>query len=298
MSALTRVKAMLRRLSPPWPSTAVDKSVGKELNSLAVGLSLAADQVDTTLEESFPNTADRLLDRWEGLARTSNKKGGTDLDSRRERVLAVLRRTSGPRIDQLGAMLLLPFDLDINDIIFIEQTRFLVEDDLTEINATTYAITASPTTITMGEPYPGVVDDTGVRLYVELTALGTPTVTLTSPSGTVWAVPVTAAEGWYETRTAFLGQKAGGDWEVTVANASSVNLTELRLFVSNDVDTAQIYNFYAYRDPSLAGSPDIAEAGRLFARTAHGHLSAHVIENLAFTVDDPYSLCDRDPIGV
>ncbi len=295
--SLARVKAALRRLSPPWPSTETDTSVGKELDSIALAVSMGADPLDTALDETFPDTTEELIDRWELVTRNPVRTTD-DIDTRRARVLAVLRRTAGPRLDQLEAMLAAPFDLAVEDIIFYEQTREMIEDGITETDTTTYAITGSPTEIVMGEHWPGVIDDTGVRIYVAISAVGTPTMTLTSPVGTVWDIPVDATTGWYETRTAFLGEVAGGTWLVTASNGSSVNITELRLLVSNDVDSAQIYNFFAYRDPTLAGDADIREAQRLFHRTTLAHMNAHVIQSIGFTVDDEYSLVDRDPVGI
>lgn len=295
--SLSRMQAMLRRLSPSWPSTAPDTSVGKELDSIAVPLGMAADIVDTTLDESFPDTADRLLARWEAVTRVSNK-GDQDIDARRARVLAVLRRTSGPRLDQLEAMLAAPLDTDIGNLIWIEQTRFFIENALTVVDTTTRAINATPTLVNLGQPWPGVVDTTGVRVYLKFSALGTPVVHLNGPDGTLFILSVTSTEGWYETRATFLGKPAAGAWTLSLSNGSAVNLLEARLLVSNDVDSAQIYNFFVYRDPALPGSPDIAEAQRLFARTALGHFNAHVIERLSFIVGDPHSLCGREPLGV
>ncbi len=292
-ASYARVLAALRRLSPVWPSTESDTAVGKELGSVATAIGMLADPLDGALDEVFPDTTTQLIDRWEHIARVPTRTAD-DIDVRRTRVLSVLRRSSGARLDQLEKMLAGPLDCETADIIWVETLRAFIEDALTETNTTTVA---TPATVLMGKPWPGVIDDTGVRLYVALSALGTPTVTLTSPAGTVWAVPVTAATGWYETRTAFLGEPAGGTWTVTATNGSSVNVTELRLLVSNDIDSAQIYNFFAYRDPDLAGDPDWTEAQRLFHRTALAHMRAFVIQRLGFIVGDPHSVVGREPVG-
>lgn len=297
MSTYDRLFAMLRRLSPPWPSTDEDTSVGRELGSIASAMTPAAERVDDLWNELFPDRASETLARWEFITRTPIRTSDDDA-TRQARILSVLRRASGPRIDQLGKMLAAVMDLDVGDIQFIEQLRSDIEAVLTHTDSTVRALSGTPTLVSMGEPWPGVVDDTGVRLYVKLSALGTPTVTLTSPQGTTWTVPVDSTEDWYETRSTFLDDLAGGRWTVSAANGSAVNLEELRLLVSNDIDAAQIYNFFAYRDPGLAGTPNIPESHRLFHRTALGHMNSHVIESLAFTVDDPYSLVDRDPVGV
>ena len=298
MSAYDRILAALKRLSPPWPSTEVDTSVGKELGSIATAMELAVDPLDDVFDEVMPDTTTNLIERWEAIARVGTR-GGDSLAVRRERVLSVLRRTSGPRLEQLGVMLEGPLDLDINDIIFYEQTRELIEAALTETDATTYAITSTPTVIELGKPWPSTVDDFGVKLYLALDNPDDLTVTVTSPAGTVWTVPATSVnDAWYQTRTVFLGEPAAGKWRISVADVTPNNLTEVRLMVSNEVDSAQIYNFFAYRDPTLAGDEDIAEAQRLFRRTALAHLNSHVIQSVGFTVDDEYSLVDRDPVGV
>jgi hypothetical protein len=296
-SSYARILAALKRISPPWPFTDTDTSVGMELGSIATALGMAADPLDGALDEVFPDTTTELIDRWEQVTRVPTRTADAIAD-RRTRVLSVLRRSSGARLDQLEKMLAGPFDLDIEDIIFVEQLRQFIDDALTNTITGTWAITGTARTFNLGKPWPGDVDDTGVRVYVAISALGTPTVTLTSPEGTTWAVPVTATSGWYENRDDFLDERAGGKWTLSVANGSAVNLTEAALLVSNDVDAAQIYNFFAYRDPNIAGDADITEAQRLFRRTAHGHMNAAVIQSLAFTVDDEYSLVDRDPVGV
>ncbi len=292
----SRILAALRRLSPVWPDTSDDTSVGKELGSCATAIGLAADCVDTTLDEAFPTSTVQLIDRWERVTRNPVRPAD-DIAVRRARVLGVMRKLSGPRIDQLGSMLIAPLDIDISDLLFIEQTRELVEPGMINTLVADFAITGTPSGISMGKPWPGLVDDTGVSLYLAMTTLGTPTVTLTSPLGTVWTVPVTAAIGWVSTRDLFVGEPAGGLWTVSVANGSAVTLSEVRLLVSNDVDAAQIYNFFAYRDPDLAGTPDILDGQRLFHRTALGHMNSHVIERMAFVVDDEHSLVDREPVG-
>jgi hypothetical protein len=297
MTSLARTVATLKRLHPSFPSVATDKIAGKELASIAEPASMIMDRLDALLLELYPDTADELLSQWEGICRIATRTADS-LAVRRDRILSVLRRVSGPRLDQLQIVLAPSFDLTPEEIIFIEPLRSFIEEGLTRTDLTTYAITASPTLITFREYWPGEVDIGGVWIYVQLSALGTPTITVTSPDGTVWAPVITSADGWYNTKTIFRGETAGGDWVISVANGSAVNLTELRLMVSNDIDSAQIYNFYAFRDPLLSGTPDLIEAQRLFHRTALAHMNAKVIQSMSFIVDDPYSLVDRDPVGV
>lgn len=298
MSSGARVLAALRRLSPVFPDTSDDTAAGKELTSISVALEPVADSVDAVAVELFPDTATTAtIDRWERVTRTPIRTSDS-IAERRTRVLAVLRRSSGARIDQLEKMLAGPLDCLTTDLLFVERLRSSIDDSLTNTLTGTFAITSTALKLDMGKPWPGVVDSTGVRLYLAISSLGTPTVTVTSPAGTVWTVSVTATAGWYANRDDFTDEAAGGKWIVSVANGSAVNLTECRLLVSNDVDSAQIYNFFAYRDPVVAGTPDITEAQRLFKRTALGHMNAHVGQSLSFKCDSPYSLCDRDPLGI
>jgi hypothetical protein len=148
----------------------------------------------------------------------------------------------------------------------------------------------------LGKPWPGEVDDTGVRVYIDVNTISGSTVTLTSPSGTSWAITLTSTAAWYWDRETFTGETAGGKWTLSYTAAGGT-LTSWKLIVSNDVDAGQIYNFYAYRDPDLDGDPDITEAQRLFRRTALAQMWSFVIESLDFACDDEHSLCDRDPLG-
>lgn len=298
MSALARIKAALRRLSPSWPSTEPDTSVGKEIDSIAASYTPVADLLDEVIEELFPDGTTKLVARWEKIARQLARPGDT-IDMRRERIQAVLRRLSGPRLDQLAKMLSGPFDLSVDDIIFVEPLRSMIEDGMTQTNVSTWALSASPTLIKMGLPWPGVIDDFGVRLYIATdNPLDQPTIVVRSPNGTTWTI-LFVANGWYVADTLFVGERAGGHWSLTATTAGGpTSITELRLLVSNDVDSAQIYNFFALRDASLPGTPDIATSQRLFAHTALGHNNAQVIERAAFIVGDPHSLCGREPVGV
>jgi hypothetical protein len=189
----------------------------------------------------------------------------------------------------------------VGDMVWVEQLRSFIEEALTQTTGTValaVASTAPGLSVPLGLPWPGVVDDTGVKVYIAMSGIGTTVATLTSPAGTVWAIPVSAAVGWYFTRSLFVGELAGGRWTLNIRDSSAPTLTEARLLVSNNIDSGQIVNFYLLRDPSLPGSPDLVEAQRLFHRTALGNMRAFVIETLALTFDDPHSLMDRDPMGV
>jgi hypothetical protein len=298
-ASYARVLAALKRISPSWPSTDTTKSVGKELGTIATAIGMAADRIDSVLDEIFPDTTTEEIERWERITRVPVRIGD-DLATRRTRILSVLRRVSGPRIEQLEKMLSGPLDLDPEDMIWIEPLRSFIEEALTEttgIVALSVPSSDPPLIVQLGKPWPGIVDDAGVQVYIAMSSVGTAVATLTSPSGTTWTIPVDATTGWYFTRTEFTDEAAGGQWTLKITDNGSPTLTEFRLLVSNDVDSAQIYNFFVLRDPGLSGTADLVEAQRLFHRTALGNMRAFVIETLAFTVGDSHSLVGRDPVG-
>lgn len=63
-------------------------------------------------------------------------------------------------------------------------------------------------------------------------------------------------------------------------------------------DDREIYRFFIYRDPDLPGLYDVARAQEYVDRMAPSHTKGHVIESIDFLCDDPFSLCDRDLLGV
>jgi hypothetical protein len=293
------VMATLRRLSPSWPSTEPDTDVGKELGSVGLVVSLAKDAVDALVDEIFPDTTTYLIGAWERVMRLAVVPSDA-IETRRARVVARLRKVNGPRISQLEQMLAGPLALDPSDMIWVEQLRIFIEEGITSsTGAVSFPIpTAAPArTFELGQPWPGVVDDTGVSVYIAMSGIGVTVATLKSPAGTVWTIPVTAATGWYSTRTLFVGERAGGRWTLSIRDSSGPTLTEARLLVSNNVDSGQIANFFVLRDPTLAGTADLVEAQRLFKSTALAHNRAFVVETLAFTLGDPHSLLGRDPLG-
>jgi hypothetical protein len=307
-ASYSRVLALLKRLSPIWPSTDEDKAVGKELGSIATALGMGADPLDAALDEVFPDTTSVLLTRWEKVARVATRTGDTD-DTRRSRILSVLRRSSGPRIDQLGKMLEGPLGISTDDMVFVEMLRSFIDEALTESSGTLdvdLPTTAPPFTLLLGKPWPGLVDGdstdpllvgAGVSVYLNLSGLGVCVATLTSPDGTVWTIPVNQDTAWYTTRTVFTGLPAAGKWRLDIYDSTGPQLVEWKLRVSNNVDSAQIFNFFVLRDPALSGTVDLFEAQRLFDRTALAQMRAFVVETLAFICGDPHSLCGRDPIG-
>lgn len=304
-TSYARVLALLERLSPVWPSTATDKLVGKELGVIATALGHAADVLDTLLDETFPDTTDQLITRWEKVCRVPSRPADS-LAVRRARVLAVLRRTSGPRLEQLGKMLEGPFDLDENDIVFVETTRQMIEEAIRYEFTVPFTLAVGTHNLLAARPWPGLVDSFGVQLTIASNGDNF-TVTITSPSGTSWPLfggdslsvwGYDGSEMSYRNAVDFEGEPAGGTWTITIVRAgSSLDIETLQLLVSNTIDSAQIYRFFALRDYSLAGSPDITEGERLFRRTALGHMESHAIWRLEAVCDDDYTRCDREPCG-
>lgn len=185
-----------------------------------------------------------------------------------------------------------PYDIELIEADRSDTENMLLYD--------TGAISVNSNSVLTVERYwPGKVDATGVRVKLTMGAVDTTTGTLTSPYGTTWSFPITTtSETTYENRTAFLNEPAGGRWTLTVAEAGALSTTtRFKLLVSNNVDSGQIYNFFAFRDPVLPGTPDISEAQRLFSRSALGHMTSYVVQSIAFLCDSPYSLMDRDPLG-
>lgn len=298
--SLASVLATLRRLSPDWPSTDPNTDVGKELGSIAVATAMAKDAADAFIDEFFPDTTTVLASRWEQALKVATVTSDA-IGVRRARLVARLRKINGPRISQLENMLAPVLALDPSDMVWVEPLRQFLDEALT--NTTGVVSLAVPATspglsLSLGSPWPGVVDDWGVHVYIAMSAHGTTVATLTAPDGTVWTIPVTAATGWYRTRTTFLGKMAGGTWTLNIVDSSAPTLTTAKLLVSNDVDSGQIYNFFVLRDPTLPGTADLVEAQRLFKSTALAHNRAFVVEKLAFTLGDPHSLMGRDPMGV
>jgi len=222
--SFARVLAALKRNSPPWPSTATDKKVGKELGSIAVAIGTATDPVDTVLDEVFPDTTTQLIDRWEKITRVATRTSDP-IATRRSRVLSVLRRSSGARIDQLEKMLAGPLACSTDDMVWVEQLRDFIEEAL--LQTTGVVSLAVPTSapglsVKLGKCWPGVVDGAGVQVYLALSSVGATVATLTSPDGTAWTIPVNATTGWYFTRSVFTGKVpglGGGQWTLNIVDS-------------------------------------------------------------------------------
>ncbi len=63
-------------------------------------------------------------------------------------------------------------------------------------------------------------------------------------------------------------------------------------------DDRDIYRAHIYRDPTEPGTYDLAAAQALCDAIKPAHTEVKVIESIDFLCDDPFSLCDRDLLGV
>ena len=302
MSVLDRMKAAFRRLSPSFPNVDPDTDAGKELDSMAAGLAVAAEPVDSALDEVMPDTTSDLLERWERIVRRPSRLGDSDA-VRQGRIAGVLRRTRGPGLAALRAMLTEAFDLTEDEILFIEPSRQQIEDAISVEIPWRDAQTGA-NLIEIYRPWPGAVDDFGVQLEIESDGSNFSSFKLISPKGTEWDLGNIELEyGWggeyirFRATELFEGEPAAGTWKIQFTRVGSAVGIWFKLLVSNTVDSASIFNFYAVRDADLAGEPDIAEGQRLFERTAHGHNYSTVVERMSLVHDDDHSLHDREPHG-
>jgi hypothetical protein len=63
-------------------------------------------------------------------------------------------------------------------------------------------------------------------------------------------------------------------------------------------DDREIYRFFIYRDPTLPGAYFLSSAQEIVDQIQPSHTVGRVIESISFKCDDPFSLCDRDLLGV
>jgi uncharacterized protein YmfQ (DUF2313 family) len=82
------------------------------------------------------------------------------------------------------------------------------------------------------------------------------------------------------------------------AEASVVVIERSRADAIAMADDREIYRFLIYRDPAAPGTYDLDFAQTMVDLMAHSHTKGHVIESIDFLCDDPFSLCDRDLLGV
>lgn len=79
--------------------------------------------------------------------------------------------------------------------------------------------------------------------------------------------------------------------------ASDLAATFDDFFLRNENGTRP-FNWYAYRDPGLSGSPDMTTANLIVKRIKPAHTYAAATESKSVLCDDPlYGLCDGGPMG-
>jgi uncharacterized protein YmfQ (DUF2313 family) len=94
------------------------------------------------------------------------------------------------------------------------------------------------------------------------------------------------------------------DYQSTLASVLGLDPADVEVIeisaaeAASTGDSSEVYRFFIYRDPSLPGTYDVAEAQAIVDTISHSHTRGHVIESVAMICDDPESLCDRDIIGV
>lgn len=62
-------------------------------------------------------------------------------------------------------------------------------------------------------------------------------------------------------------------------------------------DQREIFRFFVYRDPALPGTYFLASAQALVDSMKPSRTAGYVIESIAFTLGDPFSLLGRDILG-
>lgn len=76
-----------------------------------------------------------------------------------------------------------------------------------------------------------------------------------------------------------------------------VVLERSRAFVTSIGDDREIFRFFIYRNPALAGTYFVASAQAQVDRMKPSHTVGHVIESTHFLYGDPHSLYGRDLMG-
>lgn len=79
------------------------------------------------------------------------------------------------------------------------------------------------------------------------------------------------------------------------AGVQAVDFTDWRLWCP---DSRNVYNWYIYVDPIALPEADLSGAQVIIDKMKPAHTNGRVIQSLIMLCDDPYSLCDRDPLGV
>jgi hypothetical protein len=80
--------------------------------------------------------------------------------------------------------------------------------------------------------------------------------------------------------------------------ADVVVLERTHAFALSIGDVREIYRFFVYRNPALPGTYYVASAQALLDEITHSHTIGTVIESVSALYDDPFTLYDRDLLGV
>lgn len=80
---------------------------------------------------------------------------------------------------------------------------------------------------------------------------------------------------------------AGAACDLRITNATKIR----------DNTSERPYYWYAYRNPALGGSPDLAGANRVIDRMRHAYTKGAVTSSLSLICDDPNSPMDYTPLG-
>lgn len=71
-----------------------------------------------------------------------------------------------------------------------------------------------------------------------------------------------------------------------------------RAFAILTANDESIFEFFIYRNPAAPGTYQLDVAQDIVNNMKQTHTIGYVIESVSFLCDDPYSLCDRDLLGV
>jgi len=94
------------------------------------------------------------------------------------------------------------------------------------------------------------------------------------------------------------------DYRTVLAPVLDLNPAQIIIIEINAAQAAAVgrprdhYLFFIYRNPALAGTPDLVFAQAEVDRIKHSSTRGTVIESIDFLTDDPASLTDRDLLGV
>lgn len=284
----------------------------KEVRVHSRVLARVRDLVDAFLPELLlESSCDWFLSRWEAILELPVRP----LDSIPERVARVrgrLSRRGGLTRRRLSYVLAPLLNVQESDLQWLEVTRALIDPGMTAelpIPGPVTVAVASSYCWRIDTPWPSFVDDTGVRLEVDVGLNPTSNIRIRVKhvSGASWTAldynahvnqgDLTAG---FENRSRFANLGAAGPWEVWLDCAlggDTATIRAMSLRVSNDADASMIYVGFVLRPLTLGVTTPVNAAQAELERAGLGHVEAHVIERNQFLCDDLHSLCGREPLG-